>query len=57
MSSRTQKSLSTRTHSCSHCGHTEQRDINAARVILTRAKATGGHPGSNALWRCILYFS
>ncbi|MEO0687766.1 MAG: transposase, partial [Cyanobacteria bacterium J06649_11] len=59
---KTQKSLSTRTHSCSHCGHTEQRDINAARVILSRAKAshcvgevpsliasgaTGGHPGSN----------
>jgi putative transposase len=44
---RTQKSLSTRTHSCSNCGHTEQRDINAARVILSRAKATGGHPGSN----------
>ena len=44
---RTQKSLSTRTHSCCHCGHTEQRDTNAAKVILSRAKATGGHPGSN----------
>lgn len=45
---RVQKSLSTRTHSCPHCGHIEQRDINAAKVILSRAKATGGHPGSNA---------
>jgi len=42
-----QKSLSTRTHSCPHCGHVEQRDVNAAKVILSRA-TTGGHPGSNA---------
>jgi len=42
------KSLSTRTHSCTHCGHIEQRDVNAAKVILSRANATGGHPGSNA---------
>jgi putative transposase len=46
--SRVYKSLSTRTHSCSHCGHIEQRDVNAAKVILSRASATGGHPGSNA---------
>ncbi|BBD65139.1 transposase [Nostoc commune NIES-4072] len=45
---RVQKSLSTRTHSCLHCGHVEQRDVNAAKVILGRANATGGHPGSNA---------
>jgi putative transposase len=45
---RVQKSLSTRTHSCLHCGHVEQRDVNAAKVILSRANATGGHPGSNA---------
>jgi putative transposase len=45
---RTQKSLSTRTHCCSRCGYTEQRDINAAIVILSRSKTTGGHPGSNA---------
>ncbi|MHC5674560.1 RNA-guided endonuclease InsQ/TnpB family protein, partial [Nostoc sp.] len=32
---RVQKSLSTRTHSCSHCGHIEQHDVNAAKVILT----------------------
>ncbi len=34
---RVQKALSTRTHSCPHCGHTEQRDVNAAKVILSRA--------------------
>jgi len=43
-----QKSLSTRTHSCPHCGHVEQRDVNAAQVILSRANARGGHPQSNA---------
>ncbi|MBE9198119.1 transposase [Nodularia sp. LEGE 06071] len=45
---RVQKSLSTRTHSCPHCGYTEQRDVNAAKVILSRANARGGHPQSNA---------
>ncbi len=60
---RTQKSLSTRTHSCSHCEHTEQRDINAAKVILrrhlragvppveesgVRVNGRGGHPQTNA---------
>ncbi len=45
--SKVQKSLSTRTHSCPDCGHVEQRDVNAAKVILKRA-TTGGHPGSNA---------
>ncbi|HEY9830787.1 MAG TPA: transposase [Stenomitos sp.] len=43
-----QKTLSTRTHSCPHCGYIEQRDVNAAKVILSRASATGGQPGSNA---------
>nr|WP_230968381.1 transposase [Nostoc sp. WHI] len=43
-----QKTLSTRTHSCPHCGYVKQRDVNAAKVILSRASATGGHPGSNA---------
>lgn len=43
-----QKTLSTRTHSCLHCGYVEQRDVNAAKVILSRANATGGQPGSNA---------
>ena len=42
------KSLSTRTHICPNCGHREQRDANAAKVILKRGKATGGHPESNA---------
>lgn len=42
------KTLSTRTHSCPHCGYTEQRDVNAAKVILSRASARGGHPRSNA---------
>jgi putative transposase len=50
-----QKSLSTRTHSCPRCGHIEQRDVNAAKVILSRA-TTGGHPGSNEAWSCSLYF-
>ncbi len=60
---RTQKSLSTRTHFCSSCGHTEQRDINAAKVILrrhlragvppveesgVRVNGRGGHPQTNA---------
>ncbi|MBW4504435.1 MAG: transposase [Scytonema hyalinum WJT4-NPBG1] len=41
------KSLATRTHKCS-CGCELQRDTNAAINILNLAKATGGHPGSNA---------
>ncbi|MEH2310845.1 MAG: transposase [Nostoc sp.] len=45
---RVHKSLSTRTHSCSHCGHVEQRDVNAAKVILSRVNARGGQPQSNA---------
>lgn len=45
---RVQKSLSTRTHSCLHCGHVEQRDVNAAKVILSRVNARGGQPQSNA---------
>ena len=45
---RTKKSLSTRTHFCPHCGYTEQRDVNAAKVILSRVPARGGHPQSNA---------
>ncbi|MFK0731765.1 MAG: zinc ribbon domain-containing protein, partial [Gloeotrichia echinulata HAB0833] len=43
-----QKSLSTRTHSCPHCGYVSQRDVNAAKVILSRASATVGQAGSNA---------
>ncbi len=44
---RVQKALSTRTHSCPYCRYVEQRDINAAKVILSRA-TRGGHPRSNA---------
>ncbi|MEH2326588.1 MAG: transposase [Nostoc sp.] len=45
---RVQKSLSTRTHSCPHCNHIEQRDVNAAKVILNRANGRGGQPRTNA---------
>jgi putative transposase len=31
----TPKTLNDRVHICSHCGHTEDRDINAAQVCLT----------------------
>ncbi|MGB3534383.1 MAG: transposase [Microcoleaceae cyanobacterium] len=41
-----QKSLSTRTHVCSHCGYTEDRDINAAKNILKKALSTVGHTES-----------
>jgi putative transposase len=41
------KGLSTRTHACK-CGCVLQRDVNAAINILSKAKPTGGHPGSNA---------
>ncbi|MFB2893748.1 RNA-guided endonuclease InsQ/TnpB family protein [Aerosakkonemataceae cyanobacterium BLCC-F50] len=43
-----QKSLSTRTHVCSHCGFIEDRDINAAINILKLALSTVGHTGSKA---------
>jgi len=43
-----QKSLSTRTHICSHCGFIEDRDINAAINILKLALSTVGHTGSKA---------
>ncbi|MDY7023897.1 MAG: transposase, partial [Cyanobacteriota bacterium] len=33
---KTKKSLSQRTHKCKHCGHIENRDVNAAKVILSR---------------------
>lgn len=39
------KELKVRTHRC-ECGCVLQRDVNAAINIL--ARATGGHPGSNA---------
>jgi putative transposase len=43
-----QKSLSSRTHVCSHCGFIEDRDINAAINILKLALCTVGHTGSKA---------
>ncbi|MGH1393687.1 MAG: RNA-guided endonuclease InsQ/TnpB family protein [Trichormus sp.] len=44
-----QKSLSTRTHICSHCGYVEDRDINAAINILQKGLSTVGHTGSHKL--------
>jgi putative transposase len=43
------KSLSVRTHICTHCGHTQDRDWNAARNVLEKALATVGHIGSSSL--------
>jgi putative transposase len=43
-----QKSLSTRTHVCSHCGFVEDRDINAAINILHLGLRTVGHTGTYA---------
>jgi len=43
-----QKSLSTRTHICPHCGHIEDRDWNAAKNILIKALRTVGHTGTYA---------
>ncbi|MEM7553882.1 MAG: RNA-guided endonuclease TnpB family protein [Cyanobacteria bacterium P01_A01_bin.84] len=42
------KSLSIRTHVCPHCGHTQDRDWNAARNILELGLSTAGHVGTNA---------
>ncbi|MGB5592503.1 MAG: transposase [Crocosphaera sp.] len=43
-----EKSLSTRTHICPHCGYVEDRDINAAINILKKGLSTLGHSGSKA---------
>ncbi len=40
------KSLSTRTHVCLSCGHTQDRDHNAARNILEIGLRTVGHTGT-----------
>ena len=40
------KSLSTRTHACPRCGHTQDRDWNAARNILEIGLRTVGHTGT-----------
>jgi putative transposase len=42
------KSLSTRTHVCPHCGYFEDRDINAAINILRLGLSTVGHTGTYA---------
>jgi putative transposase len=42
------KSLSTRTHVCPHCGLVEDRDVNAAINILKLALSTVGHTGTYA---------
>lgn len=38
-----QKELSERTHSCSNCGYTTDRDVAAAQVVLQRGLAAVGH--------------
>ena len=42
----TKKTLSDRVHNCKHCGHQEDRDINAAQVML-EAALRGGEPASS----------
>ncbi|MHC5935849.1 RNA-guided endonuclease InsQ/TnpB family protein [Nostoc sp.] len=39
------KSLSTRTHVCSHCGYVADRDLNASINILRLGLSTVGHTG------------
>jgi putative transposase len=46
---RVPKTLADRTHDCPHCGYVEDRDINAARVILSRA---GMGPGVGNVGGC-----
>ena len=43
------KSLSVRTHVCHKCGHTQDRDWNAARNILELGLRTVGHTGTSSL--------
>lgn len=43
-----EKTLSTRTHECPHCGYVADRDENAARNILTLGISTVGHIGTYA---------
>ncbi|MBD2214567.1 transposase [Nostoc linckia FACHB-104] len=42
------KSLSTRTHICTHCGYVEDRDVNASINILKLGLSTVGHTGNYA---------
>lgn len=43
------KALSVRTHVCTHCGHIQDRDWNAARNILETGLRTVGHTGTSSL--------
>ena len=43
------KSLSVRTHVCSHCGDVADRDLNAAKNILQKGLRTVGHTGTYTL--------
>jgi putative transposase len=51
------KSLSTRTHICSHCGHVQDRDHNAAINILRKGLNTVGHTGIKAWGEHDLYLN
>jgi putative transposase len=51
------KTLSTRTHVCPDCGHTQDRDWNAARNILEKGLSTAGHVGTNASGETDQYLS
>ncbi|GET39064.1 putative transposase IS891/IS1136/IS1341 family protein [Microseira wollei NIES-4236] len=37
------KDLSLRVHNCSECGYTDDRDVAAAKVMLSWALGTSGH--------------
>jgi putative transposase len=45
------KELSERTHSCSSCGYTTDRDVAAAQVVLIRGIAAVGHTACDAFAR------
>lgn len=49
------KTLSTRTHVCPYCGHTQDRDRNAAVNILQKGLSTLGHKETNAWGQNDLY--
>jgi len=42
------KQLDERTHSCSNCGYTTDRDVAAAQVVLIRGLAAVGHTACDA---------
>lgn len=45
------KSLSVRTHNCPHCGYIEDRDVNAAKIILQRGLEKIGRGTSESTLR------